>query len=94
MAVLLGSIKISKPRGSVISLDKARQIAYSWHGGQWSPLYSFASSYQYGKRFAWTSAIAEIDDTILSDKNLDLRSKKELKDLKKFLEYMRWEENN
>ena len=27
-----------------IQPEKARQLAYSWHGGQWSPLYTFASS--------------------------------------------------
>lgn len=27
-----------------IHSNKAREIAYSWHGGQWSPLYAFASS--------------------------------------------------
>jgi hypothetical protein len=27
-----------------ISAEKARQLAYSWHGGQWSALYAFASS--------------------------------------------------
>lgn len=27
-----------------IQPEKAREIAYSWHGGQWSPLYAFASS--------------------------------------------------
>jgi len=27
-----------------IHSSKAREIAYSWHGGQWSALYAFASS--------------------------------------------------
>lgn len=27
-----------------ITLEKARDIAYSWHSGQWSRLYSFAST--------------------------------------------------
>ena len=24
--------------------EEARSLAYQWHGGQWSPLYAFASS--------------------------------------------------
>jgi hypothetical protein len=28
----------------MIDLDEARRIAYDWHGGQGSPLYSFAST--------------------------------------------------
>ena len=28
----------------VIDSRKARNIAYQWHGGQWSALYAFASS--------------------------------------------------
>lgn len=24
--------------------ERARQLAYEWHGGMWSPLYAFASS--------------------------------------------------
>lgn len=24
--------------------EEARSLAYEWHGGQWSPLYAFASS--------------------------------------------------
>lgn len=24
--------------------EEARNLAYEWHGGQWSPLYAFASS--------------------------------------------------
>ena len=27
-----------------ITPEKARDLAYSWHGGQYSPLYAFASS--------------------------------------------------
>jgi hypothetical protein len=27
-----------------INSEKARSIAYSWHGGQFTPLYAFASS--------------------------------------------------
>lgn len=28
----------------IIHSSKARQLGYSWHGGQWSALYAFASS--------------------------------------------------
>ncbi len=27
-----------------MNASDARDLAYSWHGGQWSPLYAFASS--------------------------------------------------
>lgn len=27
-----------------ISANRARELAYAWHGGQWSELYAFASS--------------------------------------------------
>ena len=94
MAVLLGSIKITKPRGNVISLDQAKKISSSWYGGQWSPLYSFFSSYKRGDRFAWSSAIEEVD-LILKNKNKLLTSDiKQLNSLKKFFQYKRWEENN
>jgi hypothetical protein len=29
---------------NTIRPEKARNLAYSWHSGQWSPLYAFASS--------------------------------------------------
>jgi hypothetical protein len=96
MAVLLGSVGTRKPTGTIISLVKAREIAYNWHGGQWSPLYSFASSYKssQGTRFAWLSVIGEIED-ILMDKGkgkLTPKDKKELNALKKFMLYKRYEE--
>lgn len=28
----------------MITLEEARNIAYDWHGGMWSGLYSFAST--------------------------------------------------
>jgi hypothetical protein len=31
-------------RGSILSKDRAREIASHWHGGQWSALYQFMSS--------------------------------------------------
>lgn len=38
---------LTKPLGSVISSLRAQEIANRWHGGQASPLYSFASSGSY-----------------------------------------------
>ena len=94
MAVLLGSIKITKPRGNVISLDQAKKIASYWHGGQWSPLYSFLSSYKRGTRFAWTAAIDEVDLNLKNKNKLLTSDIKQLNSLKKFFQYKRWEENN
>ena len=87
--------KYRKPSGSVLSLIRAKYLAESWHGGQWSPLYSFFSSYQRGNKFPWDSAISEIDNTILSGKGSEFLSgkdKREVKSLRKFFEYKRWEE--
>ena len=44
---MVESTQTDNERGSkmrVIHSNKARQIAYAWHSGQWSPLYAFASS--------------------------------------------------
>jgi hypothetical protein len=89
-------IKYAKPRGTIISLQRAKSIAASWHGGQWSPLYSFLSSYERGKNFAWIAAISEIDDTILTGKGakyLSAADKRELNALKRFLIYKHYEQN-
>lgn len=29
---------------TLLTSGEARKIAHQWHGGQWSPLYAFASS--------------------------------------------------
>ena len=71
------TIKYAKPRGTIISLQMAKSIAAYWHGGQWSPLYSFVSSYKRGDNFAWISAISEISAS----------DKKEINALRKFFIY-------
>lgn len=83
----------SKPRGSVISLQKAKSLAASWHGGQWSPLYAFASAYERQKNWIFASQIDEIDLTLKgkSAKFLSAKDKKELNDLRKFFQYKAWE---
>jgi hypothetical protein len=85
--------KYTKPRGSVISLSKAKTLAAAWHGGQWSPLYSFASSYERQKNWVFASQIDEVDITLngRGAKYLSAKDKKDLNDLRKFFQYKAWE---
>jgi hypothetical protein len=85
--------RFTKPRGAVISLVKARSLAYAWHGGQWSPLYSFASAYDRQKDWIFASQIDEIDMTLKGKgaKYLSAKDKKDLNALRKFFQYKAWE---
>lgn len=49
----------------MIDLETARDIAYAWHGGGGSPLYSFASTSNDGQpRNVTPATVAEVDDDI------------------------------
>ena len=94
MAVLLGAVKATKPRGNVIPLTRAKMIAGSWHGGMMSPLYSFVSSYdRLVRNFNWSAVISETKE-ILNNYAKSPSQKRELKSLLKFFEYKRWESLN
>lgn len=62
-----------------ITPEKARRIAYDWHGGQSSPLYAFASS---GLVADLSALVAEIDDCKRYGLSAQLR---ELDQLKRFV---------
>ena len=50
--------------GDMIDLETARRIAYDWHGGGRSPLYSFASTSNDGPRNITRDTIAEVNECI------------------------------
>jgi len=94
MAVLLGAIKATKPRGNVITLTRAKMIAGSWHGGIMSPLYFFVSSYdRLVRNFNWSAVIAETEE-LLNNYAKTPSQVRELKSLLKFFQYKRWESLN
>ena len=45
-----------------MNLDEAREVAYDWHGGMWSPLYSFASTGKVHGTDHRINLLREIDD--------------------------------
>ena len=53
--------KITNPRGIIISKNRAQEICSNWHGGQWSALYSFASSKTYVEE-KYNDYLAEIKE--------------------------------
>ena len=63
----------------LITHEKARRIAYDWHGGQSSPLYAFASS---GLVADLPALVAEIDDCKRYGLSTQLR---ELDQLRRFV---------
>ena len=63
----------------LITPEKARRIAYDWHGGQSSPLYAFASS---GLVADLPALVAEIDDCKRYGLSTQLR---ELDQLRRFV---------
>jgi len=69
------------------ALYEARQTAYDWHGGQWSPLYSFASS---GTITSKGSLLGEIDSCIASatmrPEHFDSNELIKLQELRAFVE--------
>ena len=63
----------------LITHEKARRIAYDWHGGQSSPMYAFASS---GLVADLPALVAEIDDCKRYGLSTQLR---ELDQLRRFV---------
>ena len=63
----------------LITPEKARRIAYDWHGGQSSPMYAFASS---GLVADLPALVAEIDDCKRYGLSTQLR---ELNQLRRFV---------
>lgn len=55
--------------------EEARATAYEWHGGQWSPLYAFASS------GLVKDPIALHNEIVFCSRTTDATDKKELKNL-------------
>lgn len=69
------------------TLNQARTIASSWHGGQWSPLYSFASTGVIHHNIS--KYLKEIDTCLNGDITDSQRN--ELEDLKEYFEGCRFE---
>lgn len=80
--------KINKPTGVIISKNRASEICSDWHGGQWSALYSFASSKNYVEK-KYMDYLSEIKE----NKPSTVKEKAELKSLKRFFDYKHWEAN-
>jgi hypothetical protein len=80
---------MKKPIGTIISKNRAQEISSHWHSGQWSALYSFASSKSYVEDY-YVDYINEIDKCI----PFNLKQKSELYSLKRFFEYKNWESSN
>ncbi len=80
--------KITEPKGSVISKLKAIELAAAWHGGQWSALYSFASSGKFIPNL-YKRYLSEISENKTTSNKYQL----ELKKLKKWFDYKYWELN-
>ncbi|HTN47189.1 MAG TPA: hypothetical protein VL098_12645 [Flavipsychrobacter sp.] len=80
--------KINKPTGTIISKNRAAEIAGDWHGGFISALYSFASTKLYFD-VMYNSYINEIKN----EKPGTTKGKNDLKSLKRFFEYKHWEAN-
>ena len=79
---------MKKPRGTIISLNRAQELASAWHGGQRCSLYSFASTTQYFHAMH-DSYIEEIEATLTSQ--LTNSQRKELLQLKRWFMYKSWE---
>jgi hypothetical protein len=82
---------MKKPSGNIISKQKAMSLAAQWHSGQWSPLYSFASSGTYDD--------SKHDDYVRECVRgfalvSNSRQRTELSNLKKWFEYKHWELNS
>jgi hypothetical protein len=73
---------MKKPAGTIISKNRAMQICSHWHGGQWSALYSFASSKQYRDEW-YGDYLKEIENCMAVKQKEAL----ELKSLKRFFDY-------
>jgi len=89
----LNTLKTNKMNTkTIISKDKAQEICNNWHGGQWSALYSFASTkFFYGEKSV--SYLWEIMQCLQNEyfapcpHTLSNKETKELNQLKAFFEY-------
>ena len=79
---------MKKPRGNIVSLNKAQELASAWHGGQRCSLYSFASSKTYYPEMH-DLYIEAIEATLTSQ--LTNSQRKELLQLKRWFQYKAWE---
>jgi hypothetical protein len=85
----LDLVLVEKPNmGTVISKNRASEICHNWHGGQWSALYSFASSKCYVDE-KYKEYISEIHE----NKPTNAKDRTELNSLKRFFDYKHWEAN-
>lgn len=82
-----------KPKGIIISTDKAKKIASEWHGGQNSFLYQFGSSGQYveGDYDDYVKEVNENINRLKLNTTQHAHNRKELIDLRKYFEYKHWE---
>ena len=79
---------ISEPKGAIISKLKAVELAAAWHGGQWSALYSFASTGKFDQK-QYKDYLSEIAENKTTSNKYAI----ELKKLKKWFDYKYWELN-
>lgn len=70
----------------MITIQKARNIAYSWHGGQWTSLYRFASTGSvYGEDHR-SGIISEIILCKVVASEMSKADVRELEQLRRFIE--------
>jgi hypothetical protein len=85
MSTIRGELReeaLAKQRGT-ITTQYARTLASWWHGGQWSPLYSFTST---GRVDDYAALLDEIDEC------LSIAEPDDVPDLQALKEYViRWE---
>jgi hypothetical protein len=79
---------IKEPKGAIISKSKAIELASAWHGGQFSALYSFASTGKFDLKL-YRDYLSEISENKTTSNKYQL----ELKKLKKWFDYKYWEAN-
>jgi hypothetical protein len=79
---------MKKPRGTIVSLNKAEELASAWHGGQGTALYSFASTTQY---FPEIHISYMIEINFAYDEAITNNQRKELLQLKRWFQYKAWE---
>lgn len=68
-----------------VKAEKARDIAYSWHGGQWTPLYAFASS---GLVMDRTALLNEVRDCEYLAQRSQGYTEADLRDLRKLRHFI------
>ena len=77
---------------AIISKDRARHIANLWHGGQWSPLYQFASSGEYipSQHLQYLKEVYSNIENEYYAPYPQLLTKKELSELKSLLKWFEY----